>query len=379
MKFGRFEQVAIVVALLVLVGIGWISKGGRQVQVSTYSTYDSGRNGYRALYAVLRAEHVSVSRFQAHLGLLPRNVRTLVISTWRPEKRAHLPYDPLDHASLVRLKEFVAGGGRLVLLSSHFGGAGAGIIGVPGTVRIAARSRNAVPIERGPLLQGVSRARVVIRSLFGFAIPKAAPLLATAHGSIAITYPLGKGQVIAICAPKLFGNAWIARADNARFAVDLFAGHGAVAFDERVHGYVADESFWSVLPRPVHVAIFIVLAIVVLGLIGANIRSMPPISLNAPDERSNVAYVDAMAGVLRRAHAARYAVRLFAADALVRARRRFGLAAECDAEQIVPRIERSALRLDLADLSRRAMLDRPGDEDVLRAADAYVRLRKEFR
>ena len=43
------------------------------------------------------------------------------------------------------------------------------------------------------------------------------------------------------------------RADNARLSYDLattgLTPHGSVAFDEWTHGYVAGDTWWSILPR----------------------------------------------------------------------------------------------------------------------------------
>ena len=39
-------------------------------------------------------------------------------------------------------------------------------------------------------------------------------------------YRLGRGEVIAITAPALFGNAQLRNADNLRFAYNVIANHG---------------------------------------------------------------------------------------------------------------------------------------------------------
>ena len=190
------------------------------------------------------------------------------------------------------------------------------------------------------------------------------PLLAAGGGTVALAYLYGKGEVVAISAPALFGNAQIARADNARFAYDLLAGRGPVVFDERPHGYAVDKSFWEALPNPVRVAFWIVCSIVALALIGANVRFAPPIPLDPPDERDSSAYLRAMAGLLRRARSARAAIGVFADDASRRARRHPDLAPE-NAEAV-------------AQLAQLREISHPGDAVLIRAATLDARLRKDL-
>ena len=46
------------------------------------------------------------------------------------------------------------------------------------------------------------------------------------QGIVAVCVSLGRGEVIAITAPALFGNAQLRNADNLRFAYNVIAGHG---------------------------------------------------------------------------------------------------------------------------------------------------------
>ena len=86
---------------------------------------------------------------------------------------------------------------------------------------------------------------------FPFKEPRGIPLLANAKGMVAVWYRYGRGEVIAVTAPRLFGNQQLRNADNLRFAYNVIAGHGAVAFDEYAHGYGESPTMWGVLPAPV--------------------------------------------------------------------------------------------------------------------------------
>jgi hypothetical protein len=130
------------------------------------------------------------------------------------------------------------------------------------------------------------------------------PLLVSPDGDrVAIAYRIGKGSVIAVTSPEAFGNERLTKRDNVRFAYAVLAGHGPVVFDEYAHGYNDDATFWQVIPSEIRWALGATMVILIVGLIGANVPFAPPAPLDAPDERTSGAYVDAMASLLRRARA----------------------------------------------------------------------------
>ena len=286
----RGVEIALVIFAILLVTILGIARerAAQAVLPSTYSTYDTGRNGYRALFEALLAQGVPVERNERELGLLDRGIRTLVESSVGPELATNgtLASNPLNDHDVAVLRRFLHDGGRLIVLDDDFGGQADAEIGLPGSHTVG-RVADATALPGLPMTAGVLRVDGPIPALFPLTIPKATPLLAADGGTVALAYPYGKGEVVAISAPGLFGNAQIARADNARFAYDLLVGRGAVVFDERPHGYAVDKSFWDALPNPVRIAFWIVCAIVVLALIGANVRFAPPIPLDPPDERDS--------------------------------------------------------------------------------------------
>jgi hypothetical protein len=333
----------------------------RTATLSVYSTFDTGPNGYRALYDVLRAAGTPVRRFGRVLALLDADVRTLVISSYAGDPSAK----NLDVRDGSRLRRFVNGGGRLVVLDTDFAGSRDVTPGV-GTSGLA-HARDAVVLAKTRFTAGVTEVRAPIDAVFPFAQRRGmVPLLANDRGVVATSYRFGKGEVVAITAPALFANAYLSQGDNAAFAYDVLAGHGPAAFDEYVHGYDDDLGFWQALPVPVRAAFWIVCAIVVLGLIGANIRFAPPIPLDPPDERDSSAYLDAMGALMRRARAGRAATARFAADAQRRTRGRGGASGSKRGEAI-------------AELERLRQMPHPNDAALLRAATLDFQLRKDLR
>lgn len=294
MKIRYGETIALCVALGVLMAIAVVqhSRGS----VSTYSTYDGGPYGFRALYGVLAREGVRVGRLETPLALMPRNAGVVAITETSRERAAGAAFNSLDSADVQRLKGFA---------------------------------------KRGRVLLFAERS-----SPIAVALAKAATRFD----------------------PAPYTNAGLARRPASALAVyDAVAGRGAVIFDERVHGYVQDESFWAALPAPVRAAVFIAGAILLLSIVESNLRALPPVALDLPEDRDSSSYIRSMASMLRRGRAGRAAIARFAEDAArMRSRSR--------------RPETQSTLRELQDLAQQR---NPGDAAVLHAARLYAAIRKE--
>ena len=111
------DTVALAVAGTVLVALALGGHAEDAQTTSISSTYDAGRNGYRALYRVLESAHVPVRQLRRSLTtMMPGG--TLVLSD-NSSDPAPIAFDKTDRAALSR---FVSGGGRLVVLSGDFDG-----------------------------------------------------------------------------------------------------------------------------------------------------------------------------------------------------------------------------------------------------------------
>ncbi len=314
----RLDVVILVACTLVVVLLAYersVHEGAQRPSV--YSTYDTGPNGYGALYNVLSAAGLPLRRFGRALPLLDPSVRTLVITGYEEDPSAK----PLDEHDAAWLRDFVTRGGRLVAIDSEFAGPQDVAPGVGTTLRNGGgvlpfdgaspeRSRRAqgrlaqddiaVPLADNTFTAGVSRVRGSIGWIFPFKEPRGIPLLANDHGMVAMFYRVGRGEVVAVTAPALFGNAQLRSADNLRFAYDAIAGHGDAAFDEYVHGYSDGTTMWQVLPAAVHAAVWIVVALILIALVGANVPFAPPYLPSGPDERDSSHYIAALAELMRR-------------------------------------------------------------------------------
>jgi hypothetical protein len=281
-------------ALVVLLGYEHIALQQRQ-RPSVFSSYDTGPNGYRALFEVLHAAGVPVTRFGRVGAALDPSVRTLVITGYEHDPDAK----PLDRRDTDELRRFVTGGGRLVALDEEFAGPQDVTPGI-GMSRKTPHGVVAIPLATNAYTAGVDAVRGAINWTFPFDTSRGIPLLANKDGIVALWYRYGRGEVIAVTVPSLFGNEALRNGDNARFAYNIIAGHGLVAFDEYIHGYSDGSTMWGVLPGAVHAAVWIVIAIAVIALIGANVPFAPPYLPAPADERTSSDYITAIAGLLRR-------------------------------------------------------------------------------
>ncbi len=354
MRARRLEIVILAVAALILLVLGFERKAAESASPpSVFSTYDRGPNGYAALFTVLRQAGVEVTRFERRLSQLQPEVRTLVI--------AEDAFDPsaLGKGDAAVLRQFVRNGGRLVVLSSVFAGKRDAIPAVARSIQ--ASQRMAIPVVANRFTGSVNRITAPIDAVLPFTERQGEPLLGNEAGIVAIGYAYGNGEVVAITAPALFGNAYLNDAGNLAFAYNVIAGHGPAAFDEYVHGYDEDAGFWAALPAPVHVAVFMAIGILLLTIAGANVPFAPPVSLEPPAERDSSAFLDAMADLMRRARARRAVVSAFAQNA----------------RRLYRRSENERVRENAAEVERLASASDVSDESLLRAAVLDYRLRAE--
>ena len=373
----RPEMLAALGAVLVLMATVYLrSTQDRTPSVSQFSSYDSGRNGYRALYEVLQREGVDVLRYEYPLGLLRRNVRTLVFP---PPMGPPVSAFGRPSGDAATLAQWTKNGGTLVAFWQTFDAADWAALGL--ALKINA-PKSPASIARPTLQAAQTRGVRAIRGRFEtlFRLSRAArarPLLESAGGAAAIAYRFGKGEVIAISDPTVFSNLRLGSRDNARFAYDVLE-RGPVAFYERANGYVVDRSFWDALPRSGHIAVFCATAIVLLGLIGSNVRFAPALPSEREPERDSSEYIVSMARLLARGHAASRAID-DTAGAVARAlRRRFGAESRAPLATFASRLNDPEARAAIRELGRLQATSNPSDSELLRAGKLGARLRKFF-
>lgn len=278
------EIVVLIAGLGLLLAFAFASQNG---SLSVYSTYDTGPNGYEALFNVLRNEGVDVTRLQVPFTLRDPKIRVLAFTSTQPEVYAGnaLLYDANDYD---RLAAFVKHGGRVVYFASP---------------------------HNDPMRRRIARQKL---------------------------------RVTVLDVTRFTNRALSEDPHRVVAAYDALAGHGPVAFDERLHGFSTQRTLWTVLPLPVRAAFWIVVAALLIVLVDATIRFAPPLAVEPQPPRDSAAYIRSMAALLRRARAGAAAISRFAKNA------------KQDEE-----------------LQQLAQLSHPKDVVVLRAAILAARHRKE--
>ena len=280
----RLDVIVLIICALALVLLVYERNAIEQKRrPSVYSTYDTGPNGYRALYEVLRAARVPARRFERDLPTLDPSdqdadryrirKRSLGQSARRARCRVSAPLRAKRREARRNRQEFAGpqdvtpGVGTTLQTASR--GTAIALAGNAYTAGVASVG--------GPIYVGLSVHRTPRRSA---ARERSKEWLPYGTG-------FGRGEVIAVTAPAIFGNAQLRNADNLRFAYNVIAGHGDAAFDEYVHGHDNGLTTWGVTAGSVRAAVWIVVAVVAIALIGANVPFAPPYLPDAPDERDS--------------------------------------------------------------------------------------------
>jgi hypothetical protein len=391
-------QLALVL-LLVAVLAGFASlreRGSEGPAYDTYSSYDAAPGGYRAWHALLAQLQIPVARFEERPAFLDRSFDTLIFAEPAPDARGTEHTRADDDA----LADWVHGGGRLVLLGddrfferdkearraagraqrSPAATATASATPKPIAPPRAAIERNAGAIAPEWRAAGVERLVTASEERYR---PRAGErvLASDALGAVALRYPYGKGEVVALADRTLFTNRRIASGDHARLAYLLGTPRnaaGRVAFDESLHGYLAPEHWWAIAPRPFVVAVVLVLAVLALALFGAAIRLGPPIAAEPPREPNSAEFIDSLAALLARGGASRKALR----DTFRATRRSLaaalGVAEDATSERLAARIERADLRGNFLELAKLSEAGNVSPANLVRGAVLAHHLRKEF-
>lgn len=353
-----FDVAIVIAALALLVALGGLRASRKASQPSVPSTYDTGANGYAALYDMLAAEHTPVDRFELPLAQLRARTGTLVIAG-----EGSLDEAAPSPGSARALDRWVRQGGKLVVLDPAIGRTARRVLSLP-DARSLKRSTSA--IAGCALVSGIRG--VAVSGVFENAYPPActarrATIFRVGRAAAGIAYRHGLGTIVLISTPTVFDNLHVWQPGNARVAYALL-GAGAVLFDEHVYGYDAGARFWDVLPQPVRIAIVLALFAAGLGIVGANLPFAPPYEAQPPDERDSGAYIASVARMLERGGAAREAVSR--------------IASRCESV-LSPRAETDQrARMLLRELRTLESTPSPGPHDVLAAGRIFARVRKDY-
>ena len=348
-------DLVLAIAGILLIGIvAALQSAANQNEASSPSTYDNGANGLNALYVMLQREHVPVSRFESPLVTL-RGTGTLVVAG--DEALLSLA---LDGGTQKGLDQWVREGGTLALIGSPWP-LDRTMFGLPKMHRAKASFLSGACGLRGPALhiQGTFEEAATVKTCSKTRID----LLSRDGDAYAFAYARGKGSVVYVSSTEPFDNAHLSKMDNAAFAYAVFGNLGNVQFDERVYGYANDNSAWAVLPGPVHIAIIIALAALLLAVIGENLPFAPPVELRERHVRNTREYLQSLAAMLRRGAAQADLVRRYCAEMR---------------KVLQPHAASATAAALLREVEPLETIVHPRDEHVVAAAQLYARVRKDY-
>lgn len=158
---------------------------------------------------------------------------------------------------------------------------------------------------------------------------------------VAVTYPVGKGQVIWLAASIPLTNAGIARANNLEFLLNVVGPPpGKILWDEYFHGH--GRSLGDYLARtPVPWALAQGGLVFLAALFAFSRRSGPVRPLVAESRLSPLEFIDTLGGLYQNAHAAQAAVEAAYRRFRFVVSRRYGLPGNATDAQIAATVSRS--------------------------------------
>jgi len=399
-----------VVTIFVL--LAWFDYRRQATEVETFDTfssYDYQRGGYHAWYDLLKREGVRVTQYRRRPGYLNDSVDTLIIANnaFDAALRAAVGQQVgvYSQSDFDRLRKWVASGGHLVWLSDQATGVnspGQDIsrtarklldtdivpgLHLPGVSRNGPEKDAAISILTSPFTDGVGALSGTSRLRIPFdANPRVTPLIADQTGMVVGWYNLGKGTVVVVTDESLFENSRLNKADNARLAYNV-AAQGlrpgdTVAFEEWSHGYQSGDTWWTIMPRTLQLALSIAAGALLLLLIGAVWRFGPAAQLFEDNERTSEEYLVSMASLLERGHARRKAIADLAQIALRTAARSVGVPESSPASLIAARLRGSEAgdrrAHDIVTLERLSGFQEPSAAELVQAARLSRDIRKEL-
>lgn len=262
------------------------------------STYSRAPDGYGAWYAFMQQRDTPVLRWQKPF--------TQLLEVERPTTLLRV-YSQLAQAKLDQQEqEWVKKGNTLVLLGVRGQVTEAGFRTLQsssvGNVKIAMRRRY---LSAGKEQTDVKTLPADIKTL------RATSLLGDRFGAVVWQEQIGKGKAIFATTPYLAANAYQDYPSNYNYLAQLVSNKSnSILVDEYIHGYrdsdvrvsEAEQSWVAYLAQTPLFSALLQAGILLLVLVWAqNQRFGLPVAINTPIVDNSEAYIQALAGVLRKA------------------------------------------------------------------------------
>jgi hypothetical protein len=354
-----FEVTIVLASLALLVALAGLRASQREQQHTVPSTYDTGANGFAALYDMLGGEGVRVDRYELALAQLrPARGSALVIAgDGALDAVLDSPGDPRT------LDAWIRQGGMVVVFDGAISRRTRDALHLPAVHETKQRPVQQTGCAVVPALRGASVDGTFASAYAAACAADRASLLQSGRDAAAMAYRRGAGVIVLFTTSTPLDDLHISHPGNARLAYALFAGR-TVLFDERYYGHDATGGFWQVLPQPMRIAVLVALAALLFAILGANLPFAPPFAANPPDERDSGAYIASLAQMLARGGAAHEVIARLAAAC------EQALSARAGADE--------RARMLLREMRTLQATPSPGPHEVLQAGHIFARVQKEY-
>lgn len=358
----RWIWIGVAVALL-LVALALATPASSPI--SKGSTFSRAPDGYGAWYAYMQERGTPIQRWQR-----PPESRSALgtdrLGTDRPGTDQPVTLLQIVPPSLARpaglWTDWVADGNTLIVLTSQ---------------------QSVTPAPFSSLLpSGQDPVRIETRRRYEEIAADETALLSDRYGTVVWRSPVGSGQLIQATTPYIGANAYQDAPGNFAFLADLVTSGGANAgsanagsaiwVDEYLHGYrdlAPEDKQPSQLSWPRYLArtplLLVLVQAIALGLllVVGQRRLGPAASIQPPSPNNSEAYVNALAGVLRRAKSTKFVVETVAQAERLQLQKSLGLGSTLVDEETLVAAWAQQTRQPPDRLARLLQLGRPASSE----------------
>jgi len=282
-----------VLVLILLVVFQFILSRQRRGGIGRPTTYNTGKQGYKAFYLLLKKIGYNTDRFERDFEELKDDPSSVLMIIQ--------PYPSFTREEEIRnLIKWVRKGNRVILAADDYNGIYSAL-----KIKLNYVNRADLTDPKGPLSENVKTIKDMDMARI---LPKKNDfevLLKDEKGVICARVKQGKGEILIFTIPGIFNNSSIDSDENVILITNLlkYMGKTNVLIDESLHGYNFNKKSASFkIPRVVNlILIQLSIALFVFYLVMMK-RFGKPRRLKEDTLRTSTEYIHSFAGLFMKAH-----------------------------------------------------------------------------